>query len=373
MLDVYPLLERLPDGPLVVNGLLLLALYLAMATAMRRLLMDDAAVARLLPPEPRGILRRWVPNLFVAVGVLAGLDVAGALPVREVVSLVYRAVHFPLLHVTDTDVTFVSLCLFGVVLLLTRRVSGWVQDAVGRVLNAQEGADEGMTASLQQLANYAVLATGLVVALQTAGFNLSALLAASAVLGVGIAFGLQTISENFVAGLILLFERRIRPGDMIGVEGRIVRITQMGIRSTTALSMEDERIVVPNAILVRETVVNHSTPTPVVRARASVGVAYDSDVDEVLELLREAADSLDELHPSKDPVVLLTDFGDNAIGFEVSIWVDHAFVRPLVLSNLRVAIWRVLKCAEVEIAFPQLDVHFDSDAVAAMQGRRGDP
>lgn len=371
-LDLAYALSLVPTRREAVLGLLVLAAGLLLAAIAERLTRPGARLLRELPDEVAVTTRRWTLRIVVVSAVLAGLEVAGLIPVRAIAGAVRAVLVHPLFTLTDTPVSVLTALTVFVALLVARRVSGVVQQGLAGALRNAEGSDAGVVASVQRLAHYAVLLFGLIFGLQVAGFDLSTLLAASAVLGVGIAFGLQNLSENFVSGLILLFERTIRPGDIITADGRLVRVVSMGIRSTSCLSQDDEEIIVPNAHLVGSLVVNHSTPDAAVRARATVGVAYESDVDVVLRVLDAAARTVPERDVTREPIVFLVAFGASSIDFEVSIWAADAFARPKTLSTLRVAVWRALKEAGVVIAFPQLDVHLEASLARAL-ARRGEP
>ena len=135
---------------------------------------------------------------------------------------------------------------------------------------------------------YAVVAIGVVAALGTLGVNLAALVAAGAFFAVALGFAMKNIAENFVGGIILLTERTIKPGDILEVEGRVVRVTRMGLRATVARSRDDEDVIIPNAALVTNTVTNYTLRDPLYRLRTTVGVSYGSDIALVMQTLRAA-------------------------------------------------------------------------------------
>ncbi|MCA9570772.1 MAG: mechanosensitive ion channel [Myxococcales bacterium] len=237
-------------------------------------------------------------------------------------------------------------------------MSAWVRRAMERMLLGQKIGDPGSVAALARLVQYLVMGTGFAIGLETLGIDLGAFFAAGAVFAVGIGFAMQTIAENFVSGVILLAERTIRPGDILEVNGEMVRVINLGIRSTLARTNDDEEIIIPNADLVKNPVKNLKLSDSLLRVRVPVGVAYESDLPEVMRVLRACAESV----PSTDkraPVVQLKGFGASSIDFEVSVWTEDPWMRPAVGSELAMAIWAALKQANITIAFPQLDVHFD--------------
>jgi small-conductance mechanosensitive channel len=204
-----------------------------------------------------------------------------------------------------------------------------------------------------------VILVGLGVAIQTVGINLGALFAAGAVVAVAVGFAMQNILQNFVSGVILLAERSITELDVLDVEGRVVRVVRMGPRATVVRTRDDEEIIVPNSTLVQSSVTNYTLRDSLYRIRTTVGVAYGSDMDRVTEVLRQAGEAMPNRVPDKDPVVLLLDFGNSSVVFEVSIWEQDPWAARVTRSKLNMTIWNKHKEAGITIAFPQLDVHFD--------------
>ena len=152
-------------------------------------------------------------------------------------------------------------------------------------------------------------------------------------------------------------ERSITKHDILEIEGKVVRVERLGIRATVVRTLEDEQLIVPNATIVQSTVTNYTLGEDHIRIRTQVGVVYSSNVDLVFHVLEEAAAGVEGRVPDKAPVVLLHEFGDSSIVFDVSIWIPDPWRIRRDRSNLNRAIWRALKDAGITIAFPQLDVH----------------
>lgn len=323
-------------------------------------------------PPPAELVRAaatWLPLAIVLLGVAAALELTHLLPVSDGLALVRDVATFPLTGSVDDPFTLVDL-----VTLVSVVGAGWwlsrlLQRGLGRTMT-RRGSDLGVVASMQRLLHYLMMLIALATGLQAAGFDLSALFAASAVFAVGISFGLQNIVKNFVSGIILLVEQSIKPGDILTVDGTLVRVRELGVRATIAVTLDDDAVIIPNSMLIETSVVNHSLGSDVVRARAQVGVHYDSDLDRVRAALERAAQAFRPRELQHDPVVLLTAFGSSSVDFDVSIWVPHAFLRPRTLSKLRHALWDALQAEGVVIAFPQVDVHLDPAAVDALRGAR---
>jgi len=266
-------------------------------------------------------------------------------------------------------VTPATLAMSLAVLLVAFTASRLVKRAIARTVG--DATRPGGTGhAVGRLAHYVIVGLGFTIALQTAGVDLGALIAASAVLGVGIGLGLQSVAQNFVSGLVMLAERSIRPDDVLEVEGRLVRVLDIGFRATLVRSRDDEILIVPNSTLVQSTVRSYTLLDRMLRVRTRVGVAYESDMRQVRSVLETAARSLEGRVKEKEPVVLLLEFGSSSVDWEVSIWTDDPWNQRVGASLLRETIWNALAEAQIRIAFPQLDLHLDAPVVQALTAGR---
>lgn len=264
-------------------------------------------------------------------------------------------------------VSAVSLITATGILIVTVLSARVVERLVRRTLRGRGLSDEGTLNVVGRLLHYGILALGIGVALPTVGIDVSALFAAGAVFAVGIGFAMQNIAQNFVSGVILLLERVIKPGDVLQIEGGVVRVVRMGIRSTVVRTRDEENLIVPNSVLVQATVKNYTLEDSVFRLRTNVGVAYGSDMALVRETLEAVATGVDFRLKDKEPLVLMTEFGDNSVNFEISIWTDDPWGARTTLSRLNEAIWWAFKAKDICIAFPQLDVHLDPPVVEGIR------
>lgn len=257
------------------------------------------------------------------------------------------------------EITPIKIVVVVGIVLLTFQISKAVQRFATRILNRAGIDNEAATGTVGRLIHYTIVAVGFLVAVNQLGFELKTLFTAGAVFAVVLGFAMQNISQNFVAGVILLIERSIKPGDVLKVEGQIVRVVEMGIRVTVARTLDEEELIIPNATLAQTTVKNYTLRDPLYRLRAKVGVVYSSDMELVAKTLEETARSLEWRHKERAPRVHLLDFGDNSVNWEVSVWVQNPWHAPRQLSRLNQSIWWALKEKGIVIAFPQLDVHLD--------------
>jgi small-conductance mechanosensitive channel len=237
-------------------------------------------------------------------------------------------------------------------------VAGWLQRwlITGPLLRTRLDASGRHAAGT--LTRYAVLFIGLLVVVQTAGIDLTTLNVLAGALGLGIGFGLQSIVANFIAGLIIMFERPIKLGDRIVVgdtEGDVITI---GARSTTVLDNDGIAVLVPNIKFITDNVVNWKYSSNEVRFKIPVSVAYGSDAAKVEAALLAVADADADVLKDPAPAVRLLEFGDNGLLFEVRVWSNTLVSKKAALrSKLNVAIYERFRAEGIEFPFPQRDLH----------------
>lgn len=272
-----------------------------------------------------------------------------------------NALDVKLFAIGKTPVTLATVVTLLLVVIASWWISRLVQRGLTKAADARGIRAKGTVAAANRLVHYSLMLLGLGIALQTAGVDLSALFAAGAVFAVAIGFAMQNITQNFVSGIILLVERAIKPGDIIELEGRLLRVVEMGIRATICRTNDEDDIIVPNAELVQGKVKNLTLRDDLHRVRVSVGTSYDTNVKQVFDVLQEVGRAVPMRLEDREPRVLFTDFADSSLNFELSVWVDDPWAQPLIRSEMRTAIRAAFLEHEIEIAFPQLDVHFDAE------------
>jgi len=252
------------------------------------------------------------------------------------------------------------------IILLAIWLSRLLEKAVTRGLRLTKVSDPRSVAVAGRIVHYVVLVVGLGIAVETVGFDLTALFAAGAVMAVAIGFAAQNVLQNFFSGIILLTEGAIKPGDVLEVEGQVVRVTRLGIRSTVVRTRDEEEVILPNTLLAQSAVKNFTMQDTLFRLRTRVGVSYGSDMKLVKETLRSAAASLPYRREDHDPAILMAEFGDSSVVWDVSVWVDDPWTTLASRSALNEKIWWALKEAGITIAFPQMDVHLDDSVVGRL-------
>ncbi len=225
---------------------------------------------------------------------------------------------------------------------------------------ARQRVEKGVRVSIARLVHYVLIFIGFLVALFALGFEFTKLTIILSALGVGIGFGLQSIVNNFVSGLILLFERPVRVGDFIEIGGKWAEIKNIGLRATTVQTLDQADVIIPNADLVANQVINWTLSNRRVRLIIPVGVAYGSDISLVMETLMACAIESSKVAKTPEPQVLYLSFGESTLDFELRVWVPNAEERLTVISELHQEIDRRFREAKIEIAFPQRDLHLRS-------------
>ncbi|MFC1793557.1 mechanosensitive ion channel family protein [Planctomycetota bacterium] len=218
----------------------------------------------------------------------------------------------------------------------------------------------GVRHSIARLVHYVIVFVGFLFALSILGFDITKLTIMLSALGVGIGFGLQSVVNNFVSGLILLFERPVRVGDSIELVGKWAEITKIGLRATTVQTFDQADVIIPNADLVTNQVTNWTLSNRRARLTIPVGVAYGSDVPLVIETLMACADAISMVAKTPAPQVLFLSFGESSLDFELRVWVLDVDHRLTTKSELHQEIDRGFREANIEIAFPQQDLHLRS-------------
>lgn len=272
----------------------------------------------------------------------------------------------PLFTLSGTEVTFASILVFLIIVTTTISFSIILQRGLNKTIRHRFSKREGTFAALLRLLHYLIIITGFGIALQTIGINISTLFAAGAIFAVAIGFAMQNIIQNFVSGVILLLERSIKPGDILEVEGNVVKVSEMRIRTTVVRTWKDEELIMPNSTLSQSTVKNYTLRDNEFRLGVVVGVTYNSDMRQVIEVLEKTANGISWRLAKPEPRVLLLEFGSSSVDFGVYLNVDDPWKQRVYMSDLRKEIWFAFKKAGITIAFPQLDVHLDPPVTDAI-------
>ena len=253
-----------------------------------------------------------------------------------------------------------GVLLFGLTVIAARNLPGFLEV----VLLHRFEIDSGTRYAYMTIARYVILALGLVFAFSNIGADWSKLQWIVAALGVGLGFGLQEIVANFVSGIIILFERPVRVGDLITINDTIGTVTRIQIRAITITDPDNFEVVVPNKAFITQSVKNWSLTSPVTRLVVKVGIGYASDVARAQQILLDVAKANEQVIESPAPAVLFLGFGESALNIELRVFVGRIDHRMGTLHALHVAIFDAFKAAEIEIPFPQRDIHLHGSALS---------
>ncbi len=269
--------------------------------------------------------------------------------------------HITIFQVKETDFTILTLIylLVATVLLIfaSKRLSNLL---VSKVLSRYI-KDPGVEASIGTIFRYVLIVIGFITIFQTVGFDLSTLSLLAGALGVGIGFGLQNITNNFISGIIILFERPIKVGDRIEVGDINGDVQSISMRSTTVITNDNISVIVPNSEFINSQVINWSHNDSRIRFKIPVGVAYKEDPEKVRAIVLEAVSEIDGILKMPEPDLWFDEYGDSSLNFNLVLWTTDYTQRPNRLrSIIYYAIFKKFTEHKIEIPFPQRDLHLKS-------------
>jgi potassium efflux system protein len=302
-------------------------------------------------------------------------DVFPALRFLDDITLWYHTVT---LDGADTrlPVTLGDLVLSLIYLIVVVVLAKQLPAVLEIILLRQSDMTAGSRYTVTTLTSYVIVALGILLAFQTIGLDWSKLQWLVAALGVGIGFGLQEIVANFISGIIILFERPIRVGDVVTVGDTDGFVTRIQIRATTIQNWDGMELLVPNKEFITGRLLNWSLSDPTTRIIITVGVAYGSDVRMAMRLLEEAAMANGNVLADPPPTVIFQGFGDSALSIVLRCHVGTIDDRPFTVSALNEAINDKFSEAGIAIAFPQRDLHLVTSTplrVSIEDARKGTP
>ncbi|MDX1496536.1 MAG: mechanosensitive ion channel [Salinisphaeraceae bacterium] len=271
-------------------------------------------------------------------------------------------------HIVPSKI-LVGIFLFALLITATR----WIKRRLNNRWLHHTPMHPGTREAVATMFGYITFIIALLIGLTFAGFNLSSLTIIAGALGVGIGFGLQNIANNFISGLILLFERPIRPGDFISVGETTGFVRKVSIRSTELETLDRMSVIVPNSDMLANHVQNWTLRDPFGRIIIPVGVAYGSDTELVKKILLDVAANNDDVikagHPFiPGPQVLFKGFGDSSLDFELRVFIRQVDKRLLITSAINFAIDAGFREHKVNSPFPQRDLWFRNAPPAAEGG-----
>lgn len=261
-------------------------------------------------------------------------------------------------HAVTVKKIFTAVIILIIGIILVKRIIS----AIRKRLLPRTKLDENAAVVIEKLLYYFALLFIALFALRTVNIPLTAFTFLGGAIAIGVGFGAQNLINNFISGFIIMMERPIKIGDIIEVEDSFGIIEEIGARRTRIRTAGNFHILVPNSSFLEKNVTNLTLSDQRIRAKISVGVVYGSDTNKVSQLMLRAAFEHPNVFKAPEPFVLFNDFGDNALLFEVYFWIrmTRLMERRIIKSDLRLRIEQLFKDAGIVIAFPQRDVHLDS-------------
>ncbi len=304
--------------------------------------------------KPSEALKTWERSISWAIWIGVALHITGVLPrirhALDTVSFSSGARHFSLLTLFEA----LTVIILAVVLALW--VSQFIESRLMRIAHLNLSLRMALTKATRTF----LLLVAVLLALPAVGIDLTVLSVFGGALGVGLGFGLQKIASNYVSGFIILLDRSIRIDDLITVDNKFGQVAQINTRYTLLRAPDGTESIIPNEILITQTVVNHSLSRPDVRVALPIQVAYATDLDQARELMLAAARSHPRviLDAGSAPKVLLREFAADGINLELAVWIHDPEEGQMNLrSDLYWTIWESFKQAGIDIPFPQRVVH----------------
>lgn len=305
--------------------------------------------------RPGLAVKAWENLIATSVWIVVALHILGWLPA------VLAGLDGVALKVGDTRISVLSVIQLVLSVALLWLLALWLSRVIEQRISRSAYVDPGMQVVLIKLSKFALLVLTFLLALNAVGIDLTALAVFGGALGVGLGFGLQRIASNFISGFIVLFDRSIRPGDVISVDQSFGWVQALHARYVVIKDRDGVERLIPNEMLITNEVINWSYSDRNVRLKIPVSISYDNDPEQALALLEQAARANGRVLDEPPPGARLMAFGENGIELELRAWIrDPESGMANVRSDINRAIWRLFKEAGIVIPYPQRDLHIRS-------------
>ena len=340
---------------LLWSGLIFKTLREWESTGQSEYLLDGEHKKERAAHQIRWLLVRlsWIAwPLFSLIGVLVAWG-----EMQTVLAVTLRILSFPL-SVGGITISLLGAIYSVLILLITHVFTRFWERLLKEKILLNSALDQGVQISISTISIYLIWLFGILWALNALGIGTTSIAVAFGALGIGIGFGLQSIFNNFLSGIILLFERPIEVGDVLEVSGNWGFVEKINVRSTVIRTYDNSALIIPNSDIISNQLTNWTFKDVRVRRTIQIGVAYGSDTRLVEQCLYEIAEQHARVMTEPAPMVLFSDFGDHALIFKLRVWtlLDYGLSTE---TDIRFEIDSVFREKQIEIAFPQLDVHLD--------------
>jgi len=337
----------------------IIAAFLLVSWLLRRLMSRGVYPKIKLDERFSKQISRAIHYVLIFTGLALAFE--KLIPNMGIMAKLQTFIKFPLFTIKNVQVSLSSIIILIIILLLFAIISRVLQRFLLDRFFSFLQIEPGVKYTFNRVVHYTIMVIGAIFAFQTVGIDFSGLAVIFGFLSVGIGFGLQNVTSNFIAGLILLFERPIKVGDRVSISDLEGDIDEINIRSTRVQTIDNISIIVPNSEFISSNVINWSYGDPKIRLNIDVGVSYNSDLDTVIRCLKEVADEDSEVLKKPAPEVLLRNFGDSAWDMRLNLWLKSPKRHRQMRSKINCAIVRKFRKNNIEIPFPQRDINFRND------------
>lgn len=298
------------------------------------------------------VLKTWEHIISTTVWVVVALYLLDWLP------LITESLDSVGFKIGQGQITLLSIINFILWVALFFTFAVWISSSIERRMLESQTLNASLKVALAKLVKVVFITLAILIALDAAGIDLTALTVFGGALGVGLGFGLQRITSNFISGFILLFDKSIKPGDTISIGDKFGWVQELRARYVVVRDRDGVDTLIPNENLITTDVINWSYKDPNVRLKAPVSISYHDDPEQAMQLMVEAARETDRVLTDPPPVARLIKFGDNGIELECRVWInDPQMGINNVRSDLNLNMWKKLKEGGITIPFPQRDVY----------------
>jgi small-conductance mechanosensitive channel len=263
-------------------------------------------------------------------------------------------------EIGNLKISIGNILLFFISIWLAVQIARFVRFILEGDVLPRLNLARGVPGAISSITTYIIIGFGIIIAMVTAGIDLSSFALLAGALGVGIGFGLQDLVRNFISGLILIFERPVQIGDAVQVDDLSGRVLKIGIRSSIIKTWQGAEVIVPNGNLISNKLVNWTLSDQVRRIDIKTGVAYGTDVKLVMQTLLKCATDHQQILTKPAPYVLFNDFAESYLEFELRCWTSNYTDWIFIKSEIMVAIDEAFTREKIVIPFPQRDLHLKS-------------
>lgn len=305
--------------------------------------------------RPSPMVKAWENLISTSVWIVVALHLLGWLPA------VLDGLDGMAMQMGQKRVSVLAVGKLVLAVAVLWMLALWIARLIENRISQAAYVNAGMQVALVKLSKFLLLVLAFMLALDAVGIDLTALTVFGGALGVGLGFGLQRIASNFISGFIVLFDRSIRPGDVITIGDKFGWVQELRARYVVVRDRDGVDRLIPNETLITNEVINWSFGDRNVRLKIPVSISYDNDPEQALALLLEAAKTNPRVLAEPAPGTRLIEFGDSGIKLELRVWIqDPESGLASVRSDINLAIWRAFKAAGIVIPYPQRDLHIRS-------------